>query len=233
MVDVALDMRLRLKGDAQAADRSDDMAAHHHVLGDHGAGDLRLVAKHERAALDIALDLPVDLDLALGRDIADDRQVLADDRRHELAGAGALGVGEGTVAELNALGLAVRKEWFFSGDFSIESGGRAARQWMALEDRPSAVFCASDQMAFGFISELHSNRLHVPEAVSVVGFDDLYLSKAFYPPLTTVSQPRADIGRTAMSQLLNVLSDDDIGAEPAIVLPTTLNIRGSTAPPRK
>ena len=63
--------------------------------------------------------------------------------------------------------------------------------------------------------------------------DDLYLSKAFYPPLTTVSQPRADIGRTAMSQLLNVLSDGDVGAEPAIVLPTTLNIRGSTAPPRK
>ena len=98
--------------------------------------------------------------------------------------------------------------------------------------RPTAIFVANDEMAYGAIHALRRLGCDVPGDVSVVGFDDLYLSKAFYPPLTTVSQPRADIGRTAMSLLLNIMSGDDVAA-PAIVLPTALNIRGSTAPPRK
>ncbi len=72
----------------------------------------------------------------------------------------------------------------------------------------------------------------VPGDVSVVGFDDLYLSKAFYPALTTVSQPRAEIGRTAMTLLLTILSGGSVRWAEPLVLPTVLNIRGSTARPR-
>ena len=67
--------------------------------------------------------------------------------------------------------------------------------------------------------------------VSVVGFDDLYLSEAFYPPLTTVRQPRIDIGRQAMSILLKMLSGAHVPAKP-VVLPATLRVRGTTAPPK-
>ncbi len=73
----------------------------------------------------------------------------------------------------------------------------------------------------------------MPGDVSVVGFDDLYLSKAFYPPLTTVNQPRAAIGRTAMSLLLRMLSGEAVGLAPPVVLPTALSIRASTASPRQ
>ena len=72
MEDIALDMGLRLQRHAQAADRADDAAAHHDILGDHAAHHLRLVAEQERAAMNVALDLAVDLDLALRGHVAGD-----------------------------------------------------------------------------------------------------------------------------------------------------------------
>lgn len=140
---------------------------------------------------------------------------------------------DGYRAAMEAAGLAVPEGYEVRGDYLLESGEACVSDLFALPEPPTAIFAANDEMAYGAIHALRRLGRDVPGDVSVVGFDDLYLSKAFYPPLTTVSQPRADIGRTAMSQLLNVLSDGDAAAEPAIVLPTTLNIRGSTAPPRK
>ena len=140
---------------------------------------------------------------------------------------------DGYRAAMKAAGLAVPEGYEVRGDYLLESGEACVSDLFALPEPPTAIFAANDEMAYGAIHALRRLGRDVPGDVSVVGFDDLYLSKAFYPPLTTVSQPRADIGRTAMSQLLNVLSDGDVAAEPAIVLPTTLNIRGSTAPPRK
>ncbi|WP_077963140.1 LacI family DNA-binding transcriptional regulator [Ensifer adhaerens] len=140
---------------------------------------------------------------------------------------------DGYRAAMKAAGLAIPEGYEVRGDYLLESGEACAADLFALPEPPTAIFAANDEMAYGAIHALRRLGRDVPGDVSVVGFDDLYLSKAFYPPLTTVSQPRADIGRTAMSQLLNVLSDGDVAAEPAIVLPTTLNIRGSTAPPRK
>ena len=140
---------------------------------------------------------------------------------------------DGYRAAMKAAGLTIPGGYEVRGDYLLESGEACAADLFTLPEPPTAIFAANDEMAYGAIHALRRLGRDVPGDVSVVGFDDLYLSKAFYPPLTTVSQPRADIGRTAMSQLLNILSDDDIGAEPAIVLPTTLNIRGSTAPPRK
>lgn len=140
---------------------------------------------------------------------------------------------DGYRVAMKAAGLDIPEGYEVRGDYLLESGEARAAELFALPEPPTAIFAANDEMAYGAIHALRRLGRDVPGDVSVVGFDDLYLSKAFYPPLTTVSQPRADIGRTAMSQLLNVLSDGDVGAEPAIVLPTTLNIRGSTAPPRK
>ncbi|MBK5566361.1 LacI family DNA-binding transcriptional regulator [Ensifer sp. SSB1] len=140
---------------------------------------------------------------------------------------------DGYRAAMKAAGLAIPEGYEVRGDYLLESGEARAADLFALPEPPTAIFAANDEMAYGAIHALRRLGRDVPGDVSVVGFDDLYLSKAFYPPLTTVSQPRADIGRTAMSQLLNILSDGDVAAEPAIVLPTTLNIRGSTAPPRK
>ncbi len=140
---------------------------------------------------------------------------------------------DGYRAAMAAAGLPIPEGFEVRGDYLLESGEACATALFDLAEPPSAIFVANDEMAYGAIHALRRLGLDVPGDVSVVGFDDLYLSKAFYPPLTTVSQPRADIGRTAMSLLLDILSGDDVAAAPAVVLPTALNIRGSTAPPKK
>src|SRR5262249_14484854 len=85
VVDVAFDARWPLKRNAQTFDRSDQAAAHNNLLGLDLAPHLRLVAEQKRLAVDVALNLAVDLDLAFRGDVAGDRQVLADNRRDHLA----------------------------------------------------------------------------------------------------------------------------------------------------
>ncbi|NRG17533.1 LacI family DNA-binding transcriptional regulator [Rhizobiales bacterium] len=134
-------------------------------------------------------------------------------------------------------GLEIREDWFFPGDFTMGSGAEAARAWFSLKDRPTAIFCSSDEMAFGFISELHRNGLEVPDAVSVVGFDDIEISKRFVPSLTTIHQPRARIGRKAARLLLDVIDGDDEDRRRARtaapeILPIELVVRESTSKAR-
>lgn len=137
----------------------------------------------------------------------------------------------GTRKALAELELPIRPEWFFAGDFSLRSGALAARQWMALEERPTAVLCASDQMACGFISEIVSAGLSVPRDVSVVGFDDIDIARHFIPALTTIHQPRVAIGRAAARLLIERINDET--GEKAFedqTLPVELIARQSTGP---
>jgi LacI family repressor for deo operon, udp, cdd, tsx, nupC, and nupG len=115
------------------------------------------------------------------------------------------------------------------GAFCLEAGAGAARRWMALADRPTGVFCASDEIAMGFIAACAAAGIEVPRDVSVVGFDDIEISRHFIPSLTTVHQPRAEIGRRAATQLLRLFAGED--AREMEVLPVDLAIRASTAPP--
>ncbi len=117
------------------------------------------------------------------------------------------------------------------GDYLLHSGETLCRALFERPDRPTALFVANDEMAFGAINELRRLGLDVPGDISVVGFDDLFLSQAYYPPLTTVRQPRAEIGQEAMRRLLRVLAGEEIEAE-TLEMPTMLQIRGSTARPK-
>ncbi|WP_085044164.1 LacI family DNA-binding transcriptional regulator [Ensifer aridi] len=139
---------------------------------------------------------------------------------------------EGYRLAMREAGLAIPDGYELRGDFLLESGEQCCRSLFALAEPPTALFVANDEMAYGTVHELRRMGRDVPGDVSVVGFDDLYLSKAFYPALTTVSQPRAEIGRTAMTLLLTILSGGSVRWAEPLVLPTVLNIRGSTAPPR-
>jgi len=133
------------------------------------------------------------------------------------------------------LGLAIREDWFFDGDFSLASGATAAHAWLALEDRPTAIFCASDAMACGFIGELHHKGVRVPDEVSVVGFDDIEIAAHFVPSLSTIAQPRALIGETAARKLLALIAEgreNGSATGASDVLPVRLVARESSAPPR-
>ena len=116
-----------------------------------------------------------------------------------------------------------------SGDWSPESGYRAGRE---IAERPdaTAVFVASDEMAFGVLRALHEAGRDVPDDVSVVGVDDIPLAEFASPALTTVRQPFGRIGALAVRMLVERL--DGAGASGAELLDPELVVRGSSAPPR-
>jgi LacI family repressor for deo operon, udp, cdd, tsx, nupC, and nupG len=117
-----------------------------------------------------------------------------------------------------------------AGDYSPESGIAAVEALFGRGVKFTALFCANDEMALGAISALRGRGLRVPQDVSVIGFDDIRLARYFDPPLTTVSQPMAEIGRSAMNLLLEKLADPNTPLRRQ-VLPTHLVVRGTTAPP--
>jgi len=137
----------------------------------------------------------------------------------------------GTRQALADHGLTVREDWFFAGDFSLASGAVAAQRWLALEERPSAVFCASDAMAGGFIGALHRAGIKVPQDVSVVGFDDIEIAAHLVPALTTIAQPRRLIGETATHRLLALIGKAAPAAASRDILPVELVVRESTSAP--
>ncbi|MFF9817757.1 LacI family DNA-binding transcriptional regulator [Streptomyces sp. NPDC014006] len=115
------------------------------------------------------------------------------------------------------------------GDWSTESGYHAGRELARREDC-TAVFVANDQMALGLQRALHEHGRRVPEDVSVVGFDDIPEAAHFLPPLTTVHQDFAEVGRLCVEAALRKVRGE--GADRGTTLvPTRLVVRDSTAPP--
>lgn len=117
------------------------------------------------------------------------------------------------------------------GDFTFESGQKAIAKLLALPEPPTAVFCHNDAMAIGAIKGAKAAGLKVPQDLSVVGFDDIQFAEFCDPPLTTITQPRYEIGRQAMLMLLEILKGRDVHAGSRL-LETELKIRDSAAPPR-
>ncbi|GAA1695593.1 LacI family DNA-binding transcriptional regulator [Glycomyces endophyticus] len=124
-----------------------------------------------------------------------------------------------------ALAGADRRSIVAVGDFTAESGQAAMRQLLADEPELDAMFVASDLMAHGALQALREAGRRVPEDVAVVGFDDIALATYSDPPLTTVRQPIAEIGRTMARTMLRLLEGYDV--EPMTILPTELVIRES------
>ncbi len=129
---------------------------------------------------------------------------------------------------MSEAGLALRQDHEFPGDFGLISGRAAFELFSRLAAPPTAVFCANDEMAMGFISSAHRAGVIVPCDVSVVGFDDIHFSQSYIPALTTVRQPRAEMGAAAMRLLLAIIGNE---APAPVRLPFELVLRDSTAPP--
>jgi DNA-binding LacI/PurR family transcriptional regulator len=118
-----------------------------------------------------------------------------------------------------------------AGDWSPRSGYELAQQ-LLRNGTPSAVFVANDQMALGALRALHEAGTEIPRQVSVVGFDDIPEAQYFTPPLTTVRQDFAEIGRRSLALMLEMMDADGDGdgpRSPAMVVPELIR-RTSTAP---
>lgn len=116
------------------------------------------------------------------------------------------------------------------GDFTLESGARAADQLMTSYDRPTAVMCANDLMAIGFIGRASAMGFAVPQDVSVTGYDGIQLGEFTRPRLTTLTTSPHDLGREAAKLLLACIDGDQVSD--VDISPAALRIRDSVAPPR-
>ncbi len=118
----------------------------------------------------------------------------------------------------------------YVGAYTFVSGAAAARHFLRLDRRPTGVVCCSDEMAIGFIKTVTGAGLAVPDQVSVVGFDGIEFADYCQPTLTTIRQPRRDLGAAGALALLASLRVLPPAGENPIVLPGELLIRDSTGP---
>jgi DNA-binding LacI/PurR family transcriptional regulator len=116
-----------------------------------------------------------------------------------------------------------------NGDGKAEGGRHAASHLLSLRNPPTAIFCYNDMTALGVLEEASARKLQIPRDLSVCGFDDLFFTSFLQPALTTVHQPKRELGEQAMKILLQLLAGEKL--LPKIKLKGDLIIRSSTAPP--
>ncbi|MBF7982363.1 MULTISPECIES: DNA-binding transcriptional regulator CytR [Rahnella] len=138
---------------------------------------------------------------------------------------------QGYVQALRRNGISVENALTAQGDFTYESGARAVSELMALPSPPTAIFCHNDIMAIGAMFQAKKMGLRIPQDLSVVGFDDIKASQFTDPPLTTVAQPRFQLGRQAMLLLLEQLQGNPV-QNGSLLLDSELVVRESTAAPK-
>ena len=116
------------------------------------------------------------------------------------------------------------------GDFQHEGGFMLGGELLSLRERPTAIFAGSDQQAFGVYEAARQRGLRIPQDLSVVGFDDLPVARWVSPPLTTVRQPLAEMGRAAAQMLGEIIEGLPMRSS-RVELSTELIVRESTAAP--
>jgi DNA-binding LacI/PurR family transcriptional regulator len=134
---------------------------------------------------------------------------------------------EGYRQGLVEAGLMADPALVYFGDASVASGLQGAEALLSLPDPPTAFFCFSDLTAVGVLRGARSRRLRVPDDLSVIGFDDVPLARYVDPPLSTMRQDMAGLGRCATQMLLDLIAGTELQAP--VELRTQLVERGSCA----
>ena len=132
---------------------------------------------------------------------------------------------------LDAAGIPIDPSLIRHGDWQFARAYTDMGVLLALPNPPTAVFVGSDEQCLGVYRALYEHGLPVPEAMSVVGFDDMPLAELLTPALTTVRQPLREMGRVATTMLLRVIAGEPVEI-PRVELATPLLRRASCGPPR-
>lgn len=101
--------------------------------------------------------------------------------------------------------ILVRDEWIVEGDYGCEGGVSAMKQLCRLPERPTGLFVCNDMMSIGVLSEAFRLGLRVPEDISLVGYDNIYIANYMTPALTTIHQPKGEIAAMAVDTLVDRL----------------------------
>jgi LacI family transcriptional regulator len=138
---------------------------------------------------------------------------------------------DGYRAAMDEAGVPVSADLISHGSFHVAEGVDRGRALLRLKDRPTAIFAGNDLQALGVYQAAREARLHIPEDLSVVGFDDLPVTQWVSPPMTTIRQPLVRMAEAAAEMAL-AMARGEMPAQPRVELATELIIRESTAPPR-
>ncbi|MDQ1286794.1 MAG: LacI family transcriptional regulator [Actinomycetota bacterium] len=136
----------------------------------------------------------------------------------------------GYLSALSTAGLPTDRALITHGTFENRAGYAAANRLFQLPDPPTAIFAASDQIAFGVLTAARERGLDIPRDLSIVGFDDTFVAEWSSPRLTAVRQPLQEMGRVAVRTILRLADGEALDAL-HVELATALVVRESTAPP--
>src|SRR5699024_2793882 len=125
---------------------------------------------------------------------------------------------DGYMRALRESGVTVNESVILYGDYSYQSGVDAAAELLALPDKPTAVFVASDEMALGVIHGAQDKGYNIPHDLEVFGFDNTRLATMVRPTLSTIVQPMYDIGAVAMRLLTKYMNKEEV-TEKNVILP--------------
>lgn len=122
-------------------------------------------------------------------------------------------------------GLGTSPHWTGSGNGRMDGGCAAAREMLTCRPLPDGLFCYNDLTAIGALKVLREAGVRVPEDVAVVGFDDISMAAFACPSLSTIAQPRLDMGELAVRMLLDLIAGRNVESQ---TLKGSLVIREST-----
>jgi LacI family transcriptional regulator len=137
---------------------------------------------------------------------------------------------EGFQKTLMAKGLDFEPEYFFKGDYSRRCAREAANHFFSLDNPPTAIFAASDDMALEIISVAQENGIKVPDDISVIGFDDNPAGLFGSVALTTIKQPLFAMGEEAVKIIHDIMQGKQTGIVQKVLEPSLI-LRESCAPP--
>jgi LacI family transcriptional regulator len=140
----------------------------------------------------------------------------------------------GYQSALSQAGIEENPDLVKHGIFAEEFGTKATEQLLALpkKQRPTAIFCATDMIAFGSALKAREMGVKIPEQLSIVGFDDNERAAMNNPPLTTIRQPFFDLGRVAVEALVSIIQDPNHTPKQILIEPQLI-IRQTTTPPQE
>ncbi|HAU5474378.1 transcriptional regulator RbsR [Cronobacter sakazakii] len=133
---------------------------------------------------------------------------------------------EGYRAAMQRAGLPVTEGYEVIGDFEFAGGLRAMQSLLALPEPPQAVFMGNDAMAVGAYQALYQAGLRIPQDIALVGYDDIELASYMTPPLTTIHQPKDELGELAIDVLIHRMAQPELQQQ-RLQLTPELMVRGS------